>query len=128
MPLRSIAARAARDPFDRLGEVEERVGGVAGGILDRQAGDPGGGRGGDILRDGFRHRREAALEVGINGNRDAAGDCPEVAQDLVEGHVVVRPAQRPGEARAGGGERRETELGQEAGAADVPGVGDDEAA
>ena len=41
VPLSSIACRAARDPLDRQVEVEQRIGRVARGVLDREPGDAG---------------------------------------------------------------------------------------
>jgi hypothetical protein len=51
-----------------------------------------------------------------------------MTQRLTQGHAVVAAPQRPGEARAGGGQGGEAEPLEKAGAADVPGVGDNEAA
>ena len=81
-----------------------------------------------MARDPLGLDREAALEVGVDRHSHAAGDRAQVRQRLLQRHAVVRPAQRPGEAGAGGRQRREAQLREQAGAAEVPRVGDHEAA
>src|SRR5205814_2188223 len=76
----------------------------------------------------LRLDRVAALEVSVDGNVDAGRDLGEVTQHLLERDPGVAAAAGPGEAGAGGGERREAKLLQVAGAARIPGIGNDEAA
>ena len=64
----------------------------------------------------------------FTGTSTPAGDGAQVGQRLVQRDVVVAPAQRPREARARRRERGKAELREQAGAAEVPRVGQDEAA
>ena len=64
----------------------------------------------------------------LTGTLDSARDGANVSQGLLQRYLVVAPAQRPGKSGAGGGERGKAELGEQAGAAEVPRIGDDEAA
>ena len=71
---------------------------------------------------------EAVLEVGVDGDIDRGGDRGEMIADVIDGDAVVRLAHGPGETGAGGSQRLEAEMLQRFGAADVEGIGDDEAA
>lgn len=124
---RSIAARGA-DALDRQGAIVERRGLVAGGVLDRQAGDAGCGRAADIRGETVEVGGEPVGEIGVDRHVDGRGDGAEMGQHLIERHGAVGPSRRPGEARAGGGERLEAEALQVARAADIPRIGHDEAA
>ena len=64
----------------------------------------------------------------LTGTLDRAGDRLEMRQRLVEGHRRVGLAQGPGEPGTRRRECREPDHLEVAGAADVPRVGDDEAA
>ena len=112
VPLASIARRAARIAFDRERELEQRIVGVAGRVLDRDPGDPGRHRASDVGRDAVRLDREPAFEVGVDRQVDARGDRRHVAERLVEGDRVVGPSETPGEARARRSERVEAETAQ----------------
>ena len=68
------------DALDRKRALVERVCLVAGGILDRQPGDAGGNRARDIDGDLLRLVREAALEIGIDGQIDRVAQRGEMAQ------------------------------------------------
>jgi len=72
--------------------------------------------------------REAALEVAVHRNLDPAGDGLEVGQRVVEGHAVVGDPVRPGEAGARRGQGGKAEPGEQPGAAEVPRIGEHEAA
>ena len=128
VPLASMAARAARIRSTASSESNSGVGGVAGRILDRDAGDPGAHRPGHVGRDAVGLDGEATFEIGVDRHLSARGDRAEVGQHLVEGDRVVGPAERPGEPRACRRERLEAESRERAGAADIPRIGDDEAA
>src|SRR4029453_2716421 len=109
-------------------EVEERSGAVAGGVLDREPGNPRRRGGSDVLRHLLGRRREAAFEVRADGHLHAPRDGSEMGQRLVEGHLLILPAQRPGEAGARRRQRAVTEPGEQPGAPQVPGIRDHEAA
>ena len=115
------------DTFDRERKVVERAGNIARGILDRESGDPGGRRGRDVGADSFRTRRKAAFEVCADGNLDALAERPKMSQDLLERDAVVRPAEGPGKSGTGGRQRREAELREQPGAAQVPWIGNNKA-
>ena len=60
------------DALDRERTLVQRLGGIAGGILDRQAGDAGLDRARDIGADLVGLVRKAALEIGVDGQIDRA--------------------------------------------------------
>ena len=128
VPLSSIARRAALIRSTESAKSNSGWAGFAGRVLDREPGDAGRRGFGDVGGDAGRLDREAALEVGVHRHVDRCGDASDVGQRLVQRDLVVAPAQRPGEPRAGGGERGEAEPGEDARAAEVPGIGDHEAA
>ena len=108
------------DREDGLGRrvvVLQRAAGRA-GLADQLdgAGDPAGVVG------------EAALGVDVERDLDGGGHRLGVGQELVAGHVLVEPAEGGGVARAGRGQRREPERGEDAGGSDVPRVGHHERA
>ena len=77
MPVASIAPRAARI---RSTARSNRGGArrVAGGVLDRESGHPGGGRCGDIRGNRGRLDRKPAFEVGVHRHVDAVRDRADV--------------------------------------------------
>ena len=122
-----IDRRARRlDALDREVALVKRLGGIAGGILDRQSGDAGLDRARDIGADLLRLVREAALEIGVDGQIDRGADRGEMIADLIERDAIVSLADRPGKTRAGRGERLEAEMLQRLGAADVERIGQHE--
>src|SRR5882757_7323433 len=72
--------------------------------------------------------RKAALEVGINGQIDGLAQRGEMLADIVERNAIVGLSDRPRKARAGGGNCLEAHVLQRPRAADIPGVGQHEAA
>ena len=118
------------DAVDGEGELVDRVGGVAGRVLDRAADQAAPGRQADRLGAGLGRAAEAVLEVGGNGQVGGADDGLGVGQDRVAAERGRRVAQadRESEAGAGGGEGGEAESRQDAGRAGIPGVGHDEGA
>src|SRR5215831_277157 len=108
-------------------EIVERDAGVGGRILDRQPRDSGI----DAQRHAFGHAlgcvRKAALEVGVHGNVGGGSDLAEMGEHRRARHGAVGAALGESEARAGRGQRLESETLQIARRAHVPGVGDDEA-
>src|SRR5207247_6568784 len=70
---------------------------------------------------------KAALEVGVHGNVGGDNDLAKMGEHHRAGHGAVGEALCESEARAGRGERLESETLQIARRAHVPGVGDDEA-
>ena len=71
---------------------------------------------------------EAGLEVGIDGQVGDLDQKREMRQHLVDRHVPIVLAERPGGTRTGRGERLETELRQAPRAAAVPRIGNRETA
>ena len=64
----------------------------------------------------------------LTGTSTASTIAAKCASASSSGHRVVRPADAPGEPRAGGGEGLEAHLAEHPGAADVPRIGNHEAA
>ena len=130
MPCTALVDRRPRrpDPLHRELEIVERVGFVAGRVLDREPGDPGGRGQLHVLGDALRLDRETALEIGVDRHRDRRRDRPEMGERLVERDPVVAPAQGPGEAGAGRRQRREAELLERARTPCIPRIGHDETA
>jgi excisionase family DNA binding protein len=116
------------DAFHRVGHVEQGIRPVDLAILDGEPGHPGPDRPGDVGRHGLGVGGEARLEIGVHREVDGPAQGRQVREDVVAGHRVVRAAGRPGVARAGRRQGGEAVVLEQPGAADVPGVGQDEAA
>jgi hypothetical protein len=116
------------DALDGEGKIEQRARGIAGRVLDRQPryARLDGGR--HVGRHALGRDREPAFEVAVDRHVHRVRDGTEVGERLFERHVVVGAADGPGESRARRGEGRKPELHEGLRAADVPRVGDDEAA
>ena len=71
---------------------------------------------------------EGVLEVGVQRQVGGVGEGGKVQQHLVEADRAVRLAHGPGHAGAGAGQGLEAEVLQYHRRADVPGIGQDEAA
>ena len=121
-----VARRA--HAFDRQIEIVERIGCLAGEILDRQSGDAGVDAEPDVGRDLVRIDGIAALEIGIDRHVGRLRDLAAMREHHVAGHVAVRIAMRMRVTRTGRSQRLEAETLQIAGASDIPRVGNDEAA
>ncbi len=123
-PVATGGGHRSRNPLDRVVEGQDPAGGVV--VLDRHSDGAGLGE----ALDGCGHllRRVAVAVFGIDAERDVdgGGESIDVGHHLVEGHMLVQPAQRGGEPGAGGGDRLESEVLQYPGRADVPGVGHQE--
>ena len=115
------------DAIDRERAIEQRLCGVSGKILDREAGDAGLHRARDIHCDLVRLVRKAVLEIGVDGNIDGRADRGEMIADIVDRDLVVGARDGPGKARAGRGQRLEAEMLQGARGAGIVRIGDDEA-
>lgn len=76
----------------------------------------------DVGGDVSRRDRKAAFEVRADRHVNAQNDRSEMDQRLIKGDAIVWPP------RAGGGQGHEAEPGERARGADVPWVGDHEAA
>ncbi len=113
-----------RDPIDRSPELVDRVGELGVVILDGAAGEPRRGREPQRFRDAGGLVREAVLEVGAHRERRCRGDRRGVGQGLVATQSSVETPERPGRARAGGGEGAKAKRGEELCTAGVPGVGE----
>jgi hypothetical protein len=103
-------------------------GGVARGVLDRCAREPGRTGERDRLGDACGIVGEAVLEIGRDRNVDGLGDRARVGERerAVDGVWSVAQAEREREARARRRERIEAERCEDARASGIPGVGDDE--
>jgi hypothetical protein len=112
---------------DRKRAIEQRFRVVPGKILDRKAGDASLHGAGDIDADLVRLVRKAVFEVGINRDIDRRADRGEMIADVIDGDAVVGLADGPGKPGAGRGQRLEAEMLQGLRAADIKGIGDDEA-
>ncbi len=114
---------AARDPFGGALDVVDRLVLVAGEVLDREAGQPGG----DGAPRGLGHPLgavgEAVLEVGGDRKVGRGHDLGGVAQRLLGGHRAVKAPERRRIAAARRRQRLETERGQQTRRAGVPRVG-----
>jgi hypothetical protein len=110
------------DPFDGQVEREQWVGRVTSGVLDRQTGDTRvhGGRHMGLYVG--RIDRETTFEVRVHRYRDGVDDHAEMLQRCLEGDLVIREAEGPGESRTRGGQRLEAHLFQGLRAARVPRV------
>ena len=73
-------------------------------------------------------RVKAALEVGVERQVGGRGDLGEVSKNLIARLRAIGETLRMGVARTGGRQRLEAEALQIAGGADVPRIGNDEAA
>ena len=113
---------------EREVEIVERLVRIAGRVLDRQAGDAGLDAARHVLGNAFRIVGVAALEVGVDRHVGCVRDLAEMRQHHVARHVAVGIALRMRKAGTGGRQRLEAEPLQIAGAADVPRIGNDEAA
>ena len=128
-PALSIAARAARDARDRMIEIVERFRLVAGRILDREAGDAGLDAKPHAFGDALRLVRVAALEIGVHRQVGRPRRCSRMWSSITSrGTAPSASPDRPGGAGARRRQRLEAEMLEIAGAADVPWIGDDEAA
>ena len=107
------------DAIDRERAIEQRLGGVAGKILDREAGNAGLDRARDVDADLVRLVRKAVLEIGVDGNIDRRADRGEMIADVIDGDAVVGLGDGPGKARAGRSQRLEAEMLQRLRAAGV---------
>ena len=85
----------------------ERLCGISGGILDRQSGDAGLDRACDMGGDFLGFMREAALEIGIDGQIDRAAQRGEMRQHVLEGNAIVGLSDGPRKACARGSDRLE---------------------
>ena len=116
-----------RDPLDRQAEVEDRIVALAGIVLDRAAGEADLGRGPDRLGDTVRAVAEPLLEVGRDrkgGRRDNGAAMASVSS------LDTRPSGTPREnaIRHSWSRGHESPCRRESGGADVPRIGNDEAA
>ena len=117
-----------RHALDGEVEIVDRVVGIAGMILDRAAGEPGGLGGEDRLGGAFGAVALALLEIGRDRQVGRRRHFAAVMDHRLEADRAVGQAAREGKAGAGGGERLEAQRGQQLGGADIPRVGDDEGA
>ncbi len=106
----------------------ERLLAVAGRILDRKPRNAGLRAQPYVLPDPRRIGRVAGLEVGVHREVGRLHDLADMGEHEVARHAAVRQRPRERKARAGGRQRLETEKLQIARAADVPRIGDHEAA
>ena len=108
-------------------EVVERLGLVAGRILDREPRDPGLDAQPHALRHALGLVRIAALEIGVHRQVGRGDDLGDMRKHVVARHRRVGETARECKTRAGRGERLEAQMLQVARGADVPWIGNDEA-
>ena len=126
---RCIDRRArGTDPLRRQLEIDQGPAHVSGGILDRQPRNASRHCQHDVGPHLRRLDGEPAFEVGIDGQVYGVHHRAEVCQCLLERNAVVGSPERPGVTGAGRGEGRKAQPGEEARAAEVPGIGHDETA
>ena len=113
---------------DRLIAAVQRLCAVR--ILDREPGDAGFHAAPDVLSHSVAAVRVARLEVGAHRQAGGRDDLADVVENLFDLERVERvgTAAREREPGARRGEGLEAERFERAGAARIPGVGDDEAA
>ncbi len=116
------------DSRDRILERKQRIGCIARRILDREPRHPGVHAHPHALGDLARRGRITRLEIGVHRQITRSHDRRHVRQHRVAPYRGVRQAERPGRARARGGDCLEPEMLEIARGADVPRIGDDEAA
>ena len=99
----TLVDRRSRGPDTRhrQSKVMERTSRVARRVFDREPSDPGGRSELDVRGDVLRIDREAALEIRIHRHLHRGHDLMEVLERLIERDLIVRAAQRPGEAGTG---------------------------
>jgi hypothetical protein len=110
--------------FGGMFDCIERLVLAPGRVLDRAAGQAGVDRAPHGLRDALGVVGEPVLEVRGHRQRGGRHDGGRVGERLLPRDRVVHPAERGGEAAAGGGERREAERGQQFRRPGVPRVRD----
>ena len=128
---RSIDRLARRlDALDRDRQIVQRRRPGAGGILDRQSGDPARHTSSDAVRHVGRFPAISRREVGVDRQIDCAGNLGDVGQDPItgDGDIGVRQPLGKGKAGAGRRQRRKAQMLQIPRRADVPRVRDHEAA
>ncbi len=122
-----LAARGSNTRHRQI-EIEERLGGIAGGILDRQAGDARVHAEPDVVGDVGRGAGIAAFEIGIDRQIHGTSDVAKMDEHEVKRHRAIGVTLRVGEPGTRGGQGLEAETGEISRAAGVPGIWDDEAA
>jgi hypothetical protein len=120
-------ARRAK-AFDRLGEAIERRLGIAGVILYRKAGDARPDAEFRTLMDLVRRRGEARLEIGVERQGRGVDEVADMVERIGARDPIVRTTGRESHAGARRRQGLEAKRRQIDGRADVPGIGDDEAA
>ena len=100
--------------------------GAAGIVFDGATDEAGGGGEADGFGAFLRGVAEAVFEIGADGQINRGCDGGDVLHHGVTTDAVIGFAGGKGEAGGGSGERFKAEVGEEAGGAGVPGVGDDE--
>ena len=113
---------------DRGVEIVERLLAVIRRILDREAGDAGGDATRDVLGEAFEVIGKAVLEIGIERHVGRFRDLAKMRQHLIAALRAVGIALRMGVARARRRQGFEAQALQIARAADIPRIGNDEAA
>jgi hypothetical protein len=81
-------------------EVMQRTRVIARRVLDGEPGDPRSGSERHIRVDLVRCDRKATLEIGVHRNTHGVRHNSHVLEGLIQGDVIVRPPEGPGEAGA----------------------------
>ena len=111
------------EPRDGFSQRIERGLGVAGIVLDREAGDTGADDQPRALVHAVGVAAEAGFEIGVERQVGRRRELADVLEGVGASHGVVGPPCREGHAGAGRGERIETEGRKEFRRTDVPRIG-----
>jgi len=125
-PIDCFARRA--QPLDGDVGFIQGLGRIAGGILDGQSRHTGFHGEPHTVRHPGGIGGETTFEVRIDGQVGRLDHLGQMIQHPIAGHSAISMAVRPCEAGAGGGQRLEADTLQIAGAANIPWIGNYEAA
>ncbi len=101
---------------------------IAAGVFHRAADESRGAREANGFCDGVRIVAKTILKVGGDRQIGRVGNRAAVSEHLITRHGAILLARRKGKACASGGEGLETQSSQNAGAARIPWIWDDESA
>ncbi len=116
------------DPGQRRVEIVERRRRLLRRVLDRQAGHSGGDAACDVFGNGVGVVGKAVLEIGVERKVGCRRKLAIVHEHIVHRLPAIRITLRMGMTGAGGRQRLEAEALEIARAADIPRIGNDEAA
>src|SRR5581483_10547844 len=95
-------------------------------VFDGAANDPGGSRKADSLGHGGGRIAKTVFEVRTDGKIGTGSDRRGIGESLLARERIIAPSESEGVTHAGGGQRLEAQMGQQARAAGIPGIRNDE--